>query len=62
MKPQPTWWLRHFLRNKELKIRNYKDTLVPEFRMYIDRNRLAEYGLSAGEVAEELKWALWVRN
>ena len=26
--------------------------------MYIDRNRLAEYGLSAGEVAEELEMGL----
>jgi CzcA family heavy metal efflux pump len=35
-----------------------KDILVPEFRIYVDRNRLAEYGLSAGEVAEELEMGL----
>lgn len=35
-----------------------KDVLVPEFRIYIDRNRLAEFGLSAGEVAEELEMGL----
>lgn len=35
-----------------------KDVLVPEFRIYVDRNRLAEYGLSSGEVAEELEMGL----
>ena len=35
-----------------------KDVLVPEFRIYVDRNRLAEFGLSAGEVADELEMGL----
>src|SRR3989344_1662026 len=28
-----------------------QNTIVPELRLYVDRNRLAEYGLSSGEVA-----------
>lgn len=35
-----------------------KDVLVPEFRIYMDRNRLAESGLSAGVVANELEMGL----
>lgn len=35
-----------------------KDVLVPEFRIYVDRNRLAEFGWSAGEVADELEMGL----
>jgi CzcA family heavy metal efflux pump len=35
-----------------------KDTMVPEFRIYLDRNRLAEAGVSAGEVAEDLEMGL----
>lgn len=35
-----------------------KDVLVPEFRIYVDRHRLAEFGLSPGEVAEELEMGL----
>jgi len=35
-----------------------KEVMVPEFRIYPDRNRLAEYGVSSGEVAEELEQGL----
>lgn len=35
-----------------------QNTVVPEFRIYIDRNRLAEAGLSAGEVANDLEMGL----
>jgi len=35
-----------------------REVIVPEFRIYPDRNRLAEYGVSSGEVAEELEQGL----
>ncbi|KKU66705.1 MAG: Heavy metal efflux pump, CzcA family [Parcubacteria group bacterium GW2011_GWA2_47_16] len=35
-----------------------QNTVVPEFRIYVDRNRLAEYGLSSGEVANDLEMGL----
>jgi HME family heavy-metal exporter len=35
-----------------------QNTVVPEFRMYVDKNRVAEYGLSSGAVAEELEMGL----
>lgn len=35
-----------------------QNTVVPEFRLYVDRNRLAEYGLSSGEVARDLEMGL----
>jgi CzcA family heavy metal efflux pump len=35
-----------------------KELMIPEFRIYPDRNRLAEYGISSGEVAEELEEGL----
>lgn len=35
-----------------------KDVTVPEFRIYMDRNRLAEAGLSSGEVADEMEMGL----
>jgi HME family heavy-metal exporter len=35
-----------------------QNTVVPEFRIYVDRNRIAEYGLSAGEVANDLEMGL----
>lgn len=35
-----------------------KDILVPEFRIYLDRSRLAETGASLGPVAEELEMGL----
>lgn len=35
-----------------------KDVMAPEFRMYVDTNRLAEYGQSSGEVAEELEMGM----
>lgn len=35
-----------------------REVLVPEFRIYPDANRLAEYGISSGEVAEELEHGL----
>ena len=35
-----------------------QNTVVPEFRIYVDRNRLAEYGLSPGEVAGDLEMGL----
>lgn len=35
-----------------------QNTVVPEFRIYVDRNRLAEYGLSAGVVAKDIEMGL----
>lgn len=35
-----------------------QEVMVPEFRIYPDANRLAEYGASSGEVAEELEQGL----
>jgi len=35
-----------------------KEVMLPEFRIYPDRNRLAEYGVSSGELAEELEQGL----
>ena len=35
-----------------------REVMVPEFRIYPDRNRLAEYGVSSGAVAEELEEGL----
>ncbi len=35
-----------------------KEVLLPELRIYPDRNRLADYGISSGEVAEELEEGL----
>ena len=35
-----------------------KDVFVPEFRIFVDRNRLAEYKLSAGAVAQDLEMGL----
>ena len=35
-----------------------QNTVVPEFRVYIDRNRLAESGLSSGEVANDIEMGL----
>lgn len=35
-----------------------QNTVVPEFRLYIDRNRLAEQGLSSGEAANEIAMGL----
>ncbi len=35
-----------------------QNTVVPEFRIYVDQNRLAEYGLSSGEVANDLEMGL----
>jgi HME family heavy-metal exporter len=35
-----------------------QNTVVPEFRIYVDRNRLAEYGLSSGVVANDLEMGL----
>ncbi|MDO8504281.1 MAG: efflux RND transporter permease subunit [Candidatus Liptonbacteria bacterium] len=35
-----------------------QNTVVPEFRIYIDRNRLAEYGLSPGPVASDIEMGL----
>ncbi|MDO8572594.1 MAG: efflux RND transporter permease subunit [bacterium] len=35
-----------------------QNTVVPEFRIYVDRNRLAEYGLSSGEVARDIEMGL----
>ncbi|MDO8558697.1 MAG: efflux RND transporter permease subunit [bacterium] len=39
-----------------------QNTVVPEFRIYVDRNRLAEYGLSPGEVANDLEMGLMGDN
>lgn len=35
-----------------------QNTLVPEFRIYIDTNRLAEYGLSSSEVSNDIEMGL----
>ena len=35
-----------------------QNTVVPEFRIYIDQNRVAEAGLSGGEVANDLEMGL----
>lgn len=35
-----------------------QNTVVPEFRVYIDNNRVAEEGLSSGEVANDLEMGL----
>ncbi len=35
-----------------------KEVLLPELRIYPDRNRLADFGISSGEVAEELEEGL----
>lgn len=35
-----------------------QNTVVPEFRIYVDRNRLAEYGLSAGVVSKDIEMGL----
>lgn len=35
-----------------------QNTVVPEFRVYVDHNRIAEYGLSAGEVVSDLEMGL----
>lgn len=35
-----------------------REVLIPEFRIYPNRNRLAEFGVSDGEVAEELESGL----
>ncbi len=35
-----------------------QNTVVPEFRIYVDSNRLAEYGLSAGVVAKDIEMGL----
>jgi CzcA family heavy metal efflux pump len=35
-----------------------QNTVVPEFRIYVDQNRLAEYGLSPGSVANDLEMGL----
>jgi HME family heavy-metal exporter len=35
-----------------------QNTVVPEFRIYVDRNRLAEYGLSAGVVSKDVEMGL----
>lgn len=35
-----------------------QNTVVPELRIYVDRNRLAEYGYSAGEVADDIEMGL----
>ncbi len=35
-----------------------KEVLLPELRIYPDRNRLADQGLSSGEIAEELEQGL----
>ncbi len=39
-----------------------ENAVVPEFRIYVDRNRLAEYGLSSGEVANDLEMGLMGDN
>ncbi|MDO8659183.1 MAG: efflux RND transporter permease subunit [Candidatus Parcubacteria bacterium] len=35
-----------------------QNTVVSEFRIYVDKNRLAEYGLSAGVVARDIEMGL----
>ncbi|OGH92594.1 MAG: hypothetical protein A2563_02870 [Candidatus Magasanikbacteria bacterium RIFOXYD1_FULL_40_23] len=39
-----------------------QNTIVPEFRIYVDRNRLAEYALSPGEVANDLAMGIMGDN
>lgn len=39
-----------------------QNTVVPEFRIYVDTNRLAEYGLSSGQVANDLEMGLMGDN
>jgi len=39
-----------------------ENSVVPEFRIYVDRNRLAEYGLSSGVVANDLEMGLMGDN
>ncbi len=39
-----------------------ENAIVPEFRIYVDRNRLAEYGLSPGVVANDLEMGLMGDN
>ncbi|MBI5138879.1 MAG: efflux RND transporter permease subunit [Candidatus Vogelbacteria bacterium] len=35
-----------------------QNTVVPEFRIYVDQNRLAEYGLSSGKVSNDIEMGL----
>jgi Cu(I)/Ag(I) efflux system membrane protein CusA/SilA len=35
-----------------------QNTMVPEFRIYVDTNRLAEYGLSSSEVSNDIEMGL----
>lgn len=35
-----------------------QNTVVPEFRIYVDSNRLAEYGLSTGSVSRDIEMGL----
>jgi len=35
-----------------------QNTIIPELRIYVDRNRIAEYGISSGEVARDLEMGL----
>lgn len=49
------------LLRKEEGVKNpqvQKEVLLPELRIYPERDRLAEYGISAGKVAEELEEGL----
>jgi len=39
-----------------------QNTVVPEFRIYVDANRLAEYGLSSGQVANDIEMGLMGDN
>ncbi len=39
-----------------------QNTIVPEFRIYVDRNRLAEYGLSPSEVSSDLEMGIMGDN
>jgi CzcA family heavy metal efflux pump len=51
--------LRELKKQKGIKnARIQQNTVVPEFRVYIDRNRLAESGLSSGEVANDIAMGL----
>ncbi len=46
---------------KQVGVKNpqvQKEVLLPELRIYPDRNRLADQGLSSGEIAEELEEGL----
>jgi CzcA family heavy metal efflux pump len=46
---------------KQVGVKNpqvQKEVLLPELRIYPDRNRLADYGISSGEIAEELEEGL----